>query len=399
MNINGYELDEEASKEQYENVDVFFASMAETYTISQLRALADGMDKIASIQDWQKYYNDPNHRNTVVFKELKYGFDAYCIASNLSGIIDIYSSMNDGEPEHTKKAKYAQVAAKIINIFGTVVSWNEFTACLSDTLTYGSLCLENGAKIIENRLTLLDEYDAVLDEILSGDENVEIFNSKIEGTTEEINELRNQISLLTSARTDFEKCNINVESLDNAINIAQMRLDSLTKKSDEIIQTANKLTGKNATNLSDVANDIIEIRNNSTGEDWTDTTTDETTEDSDEGLTESDETPAPRDPLVIDLGKKGIELTGLENGVHFDLDKNGFAEKTAWIGEEDGFLAYDRNNNGIIDNGGELFSDQVVMSDGSISTSGFAALSDLDSNSDGVIDEKRTIQQRRKKPC
>ncbi len=107
----------------------------------------------------------------------------------------------------------------------------------------------------------------------------------------------------------------------------------------------------------------------------------------------------PRDPLVIDLGLSGIELTSVENGVHFDLDKNGFAEKTAWIGEEDGFLAYDRNNNGIIDNGGELFSDQVVMSDGSISTSGFAALSDIDSNSDGVIDEKRTIQQRRKKPC
>ena len=46
----------------------------------------------------------------------------------------------------------------------------------------------------------------------------------------------------------------------------------------------------------------------------------------------------PRDPLAIDLGALGIELTTLENGVNFDLDKNGFAEKTAWIGLEDGFL-------------------------------------------------------------
>ena len=47
--------------------------------------------------------------------------------------------------------------------------------------------------------------------------------------------------------------------------------------------------------------------------------------------------------------------------MYFDLDKNGFAEKTAWIGTEDGFLALDRNGNGIIDNGGELFGDQVEL--------------------------------------
>lgn len=94
----------------------------------------------------------------------------------------------------------------------------------------------------------------------------------------------------------------------------------------------------------------------------------------------------PRDPLVIDLGTPGIELTTTNDGVYFDLDKNGFAEKTAWIGTEDGFLVLDRNGNGIIDDGGELFSDQVEMNDGSISASGFAALSDLDENGDGIID-------------
>lgn len=35
----------------------------------------------------------------------------------------------------------------------------------------------------------------------------------------------------------------------------------------------------------------------------------------------------PRDPLVIDLGEDGIELTTIDDGVYFDLDKNGFAEK------------------------------------------------------------------------
>ena len=99
----------------------------------------------------------------------------------------------------------------------------------------------------------------------------------------------------------------------------------------------------------------------------------------------------PRDPLAIDLGALGINLTTLENGVNFDLDKNGFAEKTAWIGIEDGFLVLDRNRDGIINDGGELFGDQVEMSNGLISASGFEALADLDENADGVIDHNDSI--------
>lgn len=98
-----------------------------------------------------------------------------------------------------------------------------------------------------------------------------------------------------------------------------------------------------------------------------------------------------RDPLIIDLGEEGIKLTDVENGVYFDLDNNGFAEKTAWIGTEDGFLALDINGNGIIDNGGELFGDQFVMHDGNISETGFEALSSLDENYDGIIDENDAV--------
>lgn len=100
---------------------------------------------------------------------------------------------------------------------------------------------------------------------------------------------------------------------------------------------------------------------------------------------------APRDPLVIDLGDEGILLTSVENGVYFDLDNNGFAEKTAWVGAEDGFLVLDRNGNGRIDNGGELFGDQVILKTGSKSESGFEALSELDENDDGVIDANDTL--------
>ena len=94
----------------------------------------------------------------------------------------------------------------------------------------------------------------------------------------------------------------------------------------------------------------------------------------------------PSDPLIIDLGTPGIELCPIRNGVYFDLDNNGFDEKTAWIGSEDGFLVLDRNGNGVIDNGGELFGDQVIRQGDARYSSGFEALAGLDANKDKVID-------------
>lgn len=99
----------------------------------------------------------------------------------------------------------------------------------------------------------------------------------------------------------------------------------------------------------------------------------------------------PRDPLAIDFGTVGIDLTTLDNGVNFDLDNNGFAEKTAWIGTEDGFLSLDVNGNGKIDNGSELFGDQFMRPNGQRSEFGFEALSDFDEDGNGLITEEDSI--------
>ena len=104
--------------------------------------------------------------------------------------------------------------------------------------------------------------------------------------------------------------------------------------------------------------------------------------------TEAEMTQPPIDPLVIDFGAEGVELYSVADGVNFDLDCNGFAEKTSWIGTEDAFLAYDRNSNGKIDNGGELFGDKVTLKSGLKAESGFEALSELDYNNDKVINSK-----------
>ncbi len=62
-------------------------------------------------------------------------------------------------------------------------------------------------------------------------------------------------------------------------------------------------------------------------------------------------------PILVDMATDGYRLTSPENGVAFDLDGDGVRENTAWTeaGTDDAFLAIDKNGNGRIDSGQELF--------------------------------------------
>ena len=92
-----------------------------------------------------------------------------------------------------------------------------------------------------------------------------------------------------------------------------------------------------------------------------------------------------KSPLVVDLDGDGVETVGVSEGVYFDHDGNGFAEKSGWVGKDDGILVRDINNNGTIDNGTELFGNNSVLSSGENALNGFEALKELDSNKDGVF--------------
>jgi hypothetical protein len=85
------------------------------------------------------------------------------------------------------------------------------------------------------------------------------------------------------------------------------------------------------------------------------------------------------------LGRKGIELTAPAEGAFFDLIGDGLIEKFSWITGEDGFLALDRNHNGRIDNGTELFGNHTMLSSGEVASNGYEALGELDADRDGFI--------------
>ena len=91
-------------------------------------------------------------------------------------------------------------------------------------------------------------------------------------------------------------------------------------------------------------------------------------------------------PIILDLDGDGVETVSVENGVYFDHDGNLFAEKTGWAGADDAFLVWDRNGNGLIDDGSELFGSNFILSDGRKAAHGFEALAEFDSNGDGVVD-------------
>jgi hypothetical protein len=102
-------------------------------------------------------------------------------------------------------------------------------------------------------------------------------------------------------------------------------------------------------------------------------------------------------PIIIDTAGTGFDLTSAKNGVSFDFFGTGHPIQIAWTAtnSRNGWLALDRNNNGVIDSARELFGN-ITAQPPSNTPNGFLALAVFDKpanggNDDGVIDEQDTI--------
>ncbi len=120
----------------------------------------------------------------------------------------------------------------------------------------------------------------------------------------------------------------------------------------------------------------------------------EKTLDNDNYFEEAGRTTRPVDPLVLDISGEGLKTAELEQGTYFDLNNDGFRERTGWITDGSALLALDKNNDGTINNGNELFVDGATLQNGSVATSAFQVLAQYDSNNDGIIDTNDDIFER-----
>lgn len=114
---------------------------------------------------------------------------------------------------------------------------------------------------------------------------------------------------------------------------------------------------------------------------------------------------APTSPILIDVAGDGFNLTDNAGGVVFDLNGDGLRERLSWTtaGDDDAWLVFDRDGDGVISKGAELFGNFTYQPETRAwERHGFLALSEFDKpgssgnggyggNGDGRIDKDDAV--------
>ena len=95
--------------------------------------------------------------------------------------------------------------------------------------------------------------------------------------------------------------------------------------------------------------------------------------------------------MTLKFGLLGLPQGGAKAGVRFDLLGTGRPLHMGWIQGDDAFLVWDRNGNGRVDNGQEMFGNVTRRRSGERAPNGYEALKEYDDNRDGLLDARDAL--------
>ncbi|MBQ4058617.1 MAG: hypothetical protein IJD40_06780 [Lachnospiraceae bacterium] len=339
---------------QLDNAGELLTTMVSNIGMEGLKGIAELCTEVCRNEKLVKLYNGVSAGNDIL--------EIGKAVVELVNIATEYEGAN-----YVKQAQLRSEACGVMfGVFGVVLSFSELTAKYSFVFSCASTCLDYGLNLIELRIEQLEYYDALAWGTLDEDE----VEGEITSAEEACDQLRDCMDIAKKAIKAMEALGQDTSALESKIGKAQNCLDRADELVSSIDSSISDTSGSSTTsgassflNPEEIADDEAEEINNGTNE------------------AES----AKVDPLIIDIAGDGFNIEKKKDGTYFDLDCNGFAEKINWT-MQDGILVLDKNNNGNIDDGSELFGDYHLLSDGSRAKNGFEALAQYDTNGDGVID-------------
>lgn len=294
--------------------------------------------------------------------------DAYNTGNTIGDlIINLLKANEAGEGSLEYKSCMDAAAADVMNLMGTVTGFVPGVGfILTNACTLASGLMNTGSKLVKEHLSQYEEINKALEE-----DNVTAIRDgakTIAHNQAKISQLQNTVQYLKNSRDFYINLGLDTSELDSKIGELESELDDLNSGQEEVLSNINDKFGTDYETLEEAAEDLM-------------TAADDIF---------SQESSKIVDPLVFDLDGNGFDIHKKTDGTYFDLNGDGFAEKTNWT-STDAFLAYDKNENGMIDDGTELFGDSHLLANGKKAKNGFEALSQYDQNGDGIIDQKDDI--------
>ena len=311
--------------------------------------------------------------------KLKTTFDVTSTLSNLhtlgEGVVNLIEALqkyNAQEPG-SEEAAYAagRVTSVLFSIGSGATGFSVMTSYFSFVFDVGSQCLDTGLELVSQYKKRLQMYEELMNEGIKNNDYTEIQNQKdVLKQVEAASDLKD-IATLLKELSDY--CTL-IGAVPqngiptNKINDAMEMYNSTIELQKRIVENIGKAVGENYFTISDVFGADLEQVN-------------------------KDNTTAKKavaDPLILDLDGDGFNIEKKKAGAYFDLNCNGFAERINWT-RSDAILTLDKNSNGKIDDGSEVFGDYHLLADGTRAKNGFEALAQYDTNKDGVIDAKDEV--------